>query len=232
MKTLYSLGCSFMCDDPRKQDHPSFLQQFCNKHNYEYHCIARPGATNFAIRLQIDYAIEKRPDLIVIGATSSDRIDIVVDTKVWHSPVKINHVQYQGYDIDSEFDNSQAFIISDTLKDIVESTHVDVPEEKKSAVKRYITDLHNIQLQNVIDACIIRDGLHKLQHSNIPFIFMPGPLFYMEWSWLGNNLWPSDKKQPWDLPFNPYCINNHNPPEAHSMFLKTLEQIAVDKELL
>ena len=223
-----------MCDDTSRKDHPTFIQQFCKSHGYEYHCIARPGATNFAIRLQIDYAIKKKPDLIIVGATSSDRINIVMDPTGWRSPVKINHIQYQGYlcSSDSEFDNREAFIVSDTLANVLESRYIEVSEEKRAAVKHYMTDLHDMGLQYNIDGCVIRDGLHKLQASGIPFVFMPGPMFYMGWSWLGDNLWPTDKKQPWDLPLTPYNINNHNPPEAHSMFLETLEQIVFDRKLL
>jgi len=216
-----------MSDDTLRKDHPTFLQQFCERNNYEYHCIARPGATNFAIRLQIDYAIRKNPDLIIVGATSSDRINIVQNPEGWRSPVELKHIEYRGYHCSSEyeFNHDDTFIVSDTLANVVEAQYVDVGEDIKQAVQRYITDLHDMGLQYNIDGCVIRDGLHVLQQSGIPFIFMPGPMFYMGWNWLGDQLWPKDRKQPWDMPFGPYNISNHNPPEAHSMFLETLEEI-------
>ena len=79
-----------MSDDTSRPHERTFLQQFCDKHNYEYHCLARPGATNFVINLQVDMAIKQKPDLIVIGATSSDRIQIVMDQEGWQHPWNLN----------------------------------------------------------------------------------------------------------------------------------------------
>jgi len=216
-----------MSDDTSTCGFPTFLQQFCERNKYEYHCIARPGATNFAIRLQIDYAIKQKPDLIVIGATSSDRINIVRNPDGWRSPVELKHIEYRGYQCSSEqeFDHDEVFIVSDTLANIVEAQYIDVGEDTKQAVQRYIADLHDMGLQYNIDGCVIRDGLRALQESGLRFIFMPGPMFWMGWNWLGDSLWPPYEKQPWDMPFGPHNVNNHNPPEAHALFLDTLERI-------
>ena len=45
-----------MSDDTQYPQQRTFLQQFCDKHNYEYHSLARPGASNFVINLQVDLA--------------------------------------------------------------------------------------------------------------------------------------------------------------------------------
>lgn len=227
MKTLYALGCSFMSDDTTRPDHPTFLQQFCQRNDYEYHCLARPGATNYAIRLQIDFAIRRRADFVVVGATSSDRINIVLNPEGWRSPVNLRHIEYRGYRCSSEqeFPHHETFIVSDTLANLLESQYIDIPKEKKDALRVYVADLHDMGLQYNIDGCVIRDGLNQLIKSQIPFIFIPGPTFHMGWDWLGDRLWPSYKKQPWDMPFGPYNINNHNPPEAHAEFLETLESL-------
>ena len=227
MKTVYSLGCSFMCDDTWKITEPSFIQQFCHKHQYEYHCLARPGVTNYTIRLQIDHAIRCKPDLIVLGATSGDRIDIVLNDD-WRSPIQLEHIVYQGYlcSSEKEINNREAFIASDTLNNLIQSHNISISDNKRSALKSYVAELHDPGLQISIDACVIRDGIRNLQDSGIPFIFLPGPMFYMDWNWLGDNVWPTDKPQPWDLPCGTYNINNHNPPQAHTIFLETLENLA------
>ena len=68
---------------------------------------------------------------------------------------------------------------------------------------------------------MISDGLRKLMSLDKPFIFIPGPLRYQDWSFIGNRLWQG--QQPWDMPhgFNGQTIN-HNPQSAHDEFVKTL----------
>ena len=224
-----------MSDDTSRTHERTFLQQFCDKHNYEYHCLARPGATNFIINLQVDLAIKKKPDLIVIGGTSSDRIQIVTEPDNWRAPLELKHIVYKGYRCSSETElrSNEEFIVADTLANIVEAPYVSVAEHTKRAVKNYITELHDTGLQYHIDGCILRDSLRKLLDSGLEFIFIPGPMFPMGWKWLvGDRLWPVDKPQPWDMPCGPGNSGNHNPPQAHSMFLEILEQILFDKESL
>lgn len=228
-----------MSDDTQNLTQRTFLQQFCDKHNYEYHSLARPGASNFVINLQVDLAIKKRPDLIVIGGTSSDRINIVLDPDNWRAPLTIHNIVYEGYNTSSEKEvrsnrpTKVDFIASDTLANIVEAQYISVPDQTKKAVKNYIRDLYDNGLQYHIDGCIVRDSLNKLLRSGLDFIFIPGPMEPMGWEWLvGDRLWPKDQSQPWDMPYGGSKTVNHNTPQAHAMFLETLEQIAFDKGIL
>lgn len=234
MVKVFGLGCSFMSDDVGTLRSRSFVDLFCERYGYEYTCLARPGATNWIIRLQIDEAIRRRPDLVVIGATSSDRMNIVMNPEGWRSPVKLKHIEYRGYHCSSEqnIDQREVFIVGDTLANLVEGPYIDIPEDKKRAVQTYIADLHDMGLQYNIDACVIRDGLQALQNSGIPFLFIPGPTNYFGWNYLGNNLWPKDEVQPWDMPCGTHGNNNHNPPEAHEQFADVLEKTVFDRKLL
>ena len=54
MKRLYTLGDSFMSVDDPNDGITSFLELYAQKRGFEHVSLARPGATNFAIRLQID----------------------------------------------------------------------------------------------------------------------------------------------------------------------------------
>jgi hypothetical protein len=76
MTTVYSLGCSFMSSDTRWPDQPSFLDQYADYRGWQHVSLARPGATNLCIHLQIERAIQDHADYVIIGATSSDRIDV------------------------------------------------------------------------------------------------------------------------------------------------------------
>ena len=223
-----------MSDDTTHPEQPTFLQQFASRNGYMYHCLARPGATNYAINLQVDLAIKRKPDLVIIGATSSDRMNIVVDPDNWRAPIELKHITYEGYSCSSEQElkTGESFIVGDTIANLLESRYVSISEDKRNAIKSYVAELHDIGLQYHIDLCIMRDSINKLIQSKIPFVFIPGPQKPTRWIWLGNQLWPNDQLQPWDMPFGPSNISNHNPPQAHDMFLETLEQIAFDRELL
>jgi len=67
MKTLYSLGDSYMSTDDPDEGIVSFCELYSRAKNFEHVSLARPGATNFATRLQIDRAIKDRADYVVIG---------------------------------------------------------------------------------------------------------------------------------------------------------------------
>jgi hypothetical protein len=233
VKNLFICGCSFLSDDTKYPSQPTFLQQFAQRNSFNYHCLARPGATNYMIRLQIDHAIKRKADFIIVGATSSDRLNIVVDQLGWRAPLAIQHFDYNGYDCSSEHEfKDQSFIIGDTIANLLEDRYTAIEQTTKDAIKSYVAELHDIGLQYHMDLCIVRDGIRKLLDSNIPFIFIPGPTTPEQWLWTGNHLWPKDKPQPWDMPHGGATIGNHNPPEAHAMFLETLEQIAFDKGIL
>ena len=137
--------------------------------------MARPGATNFVINLQVDLAIKQKPDLIVIGGTSSDRIQIVTEPDNWRAPLELKHIVYKGYKCSSETElmSNEEFIVADTLANVVEAPYVSVPQNTKDAVRNYIAELHDTGLQYHIDGCILRDSLRKLIDSGLNFIFIP-----------------------------------------------------------
>jgi hypothetical protein len=219
-KLIYSLGCSFMSTDSRHQYQPSFLDQYATSRGWQHVCLARPGATNFSIRLQIQRAVKDRADYVVVGATSSDRIDVAkADTR--RLPIQLEHIQYTGYNATSEahVDNQFAYIVSDTLNNVIEKQYLELDADCVDSVKHYIRDIHNPDLADLRDSWIIRDGLRELAQANIPFLFIPGPLFYFDWSefpvWAG--------PQPWDMPLGIDNLSiNHNCPKAHAMFRQLL----------
>jgi len=207
-----------MSTDLRYPDRPSFLDQYATARGWQHVSLARPGATNFSIRLQIQQAIKDKADYVVVGATSSDRIDIADNSAEYRLPIELEHIHYAGYHATSEHNvnNQFAYIVSDTLNNVVENTQdIGVVE----SVKCYIRDLHNPNLADLRDRWIIRDGLRDLMQANIPFLFIPGPLFYFDWS--GFPVWTG--AQPWDMPdgIDTFSIN-HNSPKAHAMFCQQL----------
>ena len=227
MTTLYTCGCSFMSVDtqPHNKD-VSFLDLYAQSKKFQHVSLARVGATNYLIRLQIDRAIQDCADYVIVGATSSDRMDVItVDKTVdFNIPLSLDRIQYQNYRCASEqhVKNHDVLGISNTINNLLEIESLSA--EKKQAIKLYVAELHNYSMQQHKDALIIETGLRALEKSNIPFIFIPGPLFHMDWSWLEYRLWQGP--QPWDMPDGIGTRSlNHNPQSAHDKFFKILQQL-------
>ena len=235
MKTLYSCGCSFMTVDTRTDfGITSFLDLYCAERSLKHVSLGRSGATNFLIRTQIEEAINCKADYIVVGTTTSDRMDIPIPTREkdiqW--PVKLSDVEYKGYRSASaeNIRNPDPKVISDSINNWTTDNYTwvfhdnvrrtEVTEAQITAMKHYVAELHNFQLETTRDYYIIAEGIRKLMMLGKQFKFMTGPMS-CDWSWVGDNLYSG--KQPWDMPMGLHKDSaNHNGQEAHDLFAQLL----------
>lgn len=222
------------------EDHgiTSFLDLYCQQKDLHHVSLARSGATNFLIRLQIEEAIKRGADFIVIGTTTSDRMEIPIPGKEdeiqW--PVRLGDVEYRGYRSVSEgnVDTRNPKIISDSINNWTTDFYHHVPHynfkrkeitpEIIEAMKHYVAYLHSFQLDQMKDYYIIAEGLRKLISLGKEFVFLGGPMFYCDWAFVGNRLWTAP--QPWDLPYGLHgSAINHSPQQAHDDFVKVLSNM-------
>lgn len=235
MKKFYSLGDSFMSTDDPDQGIVSFCELYARKKNFDHVSLARPGATNFAIRLQIDRAVDDRADFVVIGLTCSERFDIALDIKESAPIYKLDNIFYKGYRAASErhVDHRHAKLVSDTFNNVMARLHQKdlVTDKQLQALKSYLAYLHNPALTNQKEYYMMSDGMRQLMAASIPFVLIPGMLAHMDWSWVPK-LWPLDTPGPYHLPYGPSdwewppkFTNTHNPAWAHEEFCQTLMQI-------
>jgi len=211
----------------------SFLELYATSENLEHISLARSGATNFLICLQLDYAIEQNADFIVVGATSSDRLDLSIMNQTIPKPLTVKDVDFTGHYAQSEklFANNNPLVVSNTLNNFAENLHKeDISTEQRNSVKHYLANLHCNMLQLQKDALMIRGQLAKLVTSKIPFLFLPGPMHWMEWSDIPN-VWPAEYSQPWDLPYGTANHGSHNPQKAHNEFAENLKKINTTETL-
>lgn len=240
MKTLFTLGDSFMTTDYPDDGIVNFTELYARKKRFNHVSLARPGATNFAIRLQIDCAIKSDADYIVLGLTCSDRFDIVIDTSdaVDSFPCyRLDNIYYQNYRAASTqyVEQSDVRIVSDTFNNIKESRHQDlVSNNQVVALQQYIAYLHHPQIQIQKDYYMICDGIRKIQSVGIPMVLIPTWVKQHDWSWV-DRVWPDNVPSPYDMPYGPagwYDIprytGTHNPAHAHREFCQTLESITLD----
>ena len=217
--------------DTRSTGVRHFLDLYADYKQYQHISLGKSGASNFCIRLQIDYAIDKQADFVIVGASGSRRIDFNNDTSMLPQPVTLNNIDYTDYkSLSYQNVAPNGTIISDSINNYTTSNYEWVPhdnfrrgvsQEKISAMAEYETHLHNSSIGRTRDYFIIESGLRKLLDNNIPFVFFPGPLKHFDFTFAGSNVFADI--QPWDMP-NGIDSRDiaHNTQEAHTDFYEKL----------
>lgn len=132
---------------------------------------ARMGASNFTIRLQIDEAIKQRADLVLIGFTSSDRIDVPLNGKTFCWGAGIENIEYSPDHILPDFYNQElATCRSNPISNYSHEPALAV------AIKHYVSTLYDEFLKKKADWYIVESGLYALKQAGIPFLFTRGGL--------------------------------------------------------
>ena len=232
MKKLVTCGDSYMSLDSPPGEIKSFLQLYAEHKNFQHISLARAAATCFAIRLQIDNAIDRGANFVIVGCTSSDRMDVAIPMDQNYSWVKLNNILYTGYRSLSEFNikSKKPLVVSDVIENLLNKKHENMlSDQQRQAIKNYVADLHNNNLKRQENYFIISDGLRKLQYHQIPFVYIPHGLGGMDWSWV-TKVWPLDRL-PCQMPNGTFDWDRsvtHNDQAAHDGFLNTLLLLTED----
>lgn len=179
-----------------------FTQILAKKIDWDYITFARGGCSNPAIRLQIDEAIKIKPDLLIIGTTTPDRIELPI-TQVfranghfWESVYEKNkilsNIECNKCDLSSTlplFENVLPTLLSETISHMlnnpgyyieradvlgIEKSHM---EKMMRVVHEYYEYVYDMNWKKQQDTWIIASGLHKLRQNNIPFFIIPKFLY-------------------------------------------------------
>ena len=229
MKKLVNCGDSYMSLDSPPGEVTSFLQLYAERKNFLHVSLARAAATCFAIRLQIDSAIERGADFVIVGCTSSNRMDVAAPGVQNYSWVKLNNILYTGYRSLSEHNikSKNPLVVSDVIENLLNKKHENMlSDQQRTAIKNYVADLYDNNLKRQENYFVISDGLRKLQYHQIPFLYIPHGLGGMDWSWV-LKVWPLDRL-PCQMPNGAFDWDRsvtHNDQAAHDGFLKTLLEI-------
>lgn len=178
MKRLITCGCSFMSPDihnPRFID-THFSQILAKELGYELIQLARPGASNGGICIQLEEAIRLKPDLILFGTTAFDRTEFSASPECANLgerflTEKVRLEEVYGY-------GSNPILYSDNLMSIIPDTswwnHKDSgktvpnPEEKHNALVEWFKHLYIPKWKRQLDTYCMYAIQHKLLLSGIP----------------------------------------------------------------
>lgn len=147
MKTVYVCGDSFGVPDPEYG--LCWVDLLSQNHNLVNQSTV--AASNLMISLQIDRAIQARPDYIIYLATSCTRSELVASTD---QPLLEKIIPYSILNLDRTLNTLGA--------------------EQLDLIKRYHIEFFDLGLAIYTNQCIIENNLHKLTASGIPFSFDQG----------------------------------------------------------
>jgi len=182
---LISCGCSFFTLDKRYPK-THFSELIAQRGNYELENYGKLGASNFTIALQVEHAIKQNPDILLIGFTSVDRIEIPVDQ--YRIPDGILNIKYNTNNVfPPYYDERLTTTVSNSFPNL----------EQTDAVKLYISDLYDPELKRQHDFFIAAGILRKLDKLNIPYVFTRGGLTGPDWSEWAHNEVDYETACPW-----------------------------------
>jgi hypothetical protein len=167
-----------------------FTELLAKKIDYDYFTLARGACSNTAIRLQIDEMIKQKVDLVIIGATSPNRMEF---PKLGEKYNIFDGVYNLDYSIDTYPDRScenkkfKNKIVSETFTNILTSdipfykkiinpdsisARPNVTNEQAKALEYYIDYLYDADHKKHMDSFILHSGYKALGDSNIPFVMI------------------------------------------------------------
>jgi len=212
-KTLVVCGDSWFSTDS-KYPGQSFGEILANRHNLDLWSLARTGCSNFGIALQINKAIELRPNFIIVGCTSHDRMDIPLtkdtnfikkffDLGSWSQAEQsicsynrdrgLLNVKYSHTirEMSSQYSNPEfESIISESINNLLwlNKSRYNLNSEIIESLKQYMLHLYDSGIKQQIDCWIMSEAARRLVESKIPFLLYIEPLFNHDFiddiSWL------------------------------------------------
>ena len=227
--TLAVCGDSWFSTDPT---HPgrSFSEVICRRNDWQLIQLARGGVSNFVVGLQVDKAIECDADIIIVGTTTSDRIQVPLENHTNASSwpkLRQSLAFWEDYQL-------RSYIKANGLSNIVYPEHLtdaiknwkDKPtlyscsltglipplfdrsllsKNQSEAVRSYMMYLHDTHAQKQIDAWIISDACRRLYAAKKSFIIFIEALYQNDFSQDIDWLDPKNVIKPadlaiWDLP--------------------------------
>jgi hypothetical protein len=226
-KVLAVCGDSFMsavsADEYGADSH--FTQLLAKKLDWDYVTFARGGCGNSVIRLQIDEAIKIKPDLVIIGTTTADRLEFPIfpilrrtEENFWDGVYIKNHGLSNISWTPCDFSNNLELFNgrTPTLEAQTISNMINHPDYYVNGLMRcwysseYIKNLINILEQYYVyffdmnwkkqqDTWIITSGLYKLKKHGINFFIIPQFMYHEDFVGFEDNMVKiNDKLDPWN----------------------------------
>jgi len=179
----------------------SFGEVIAQRHDLELISLARGGCSNFAIALQVNRAIELRPDFVIVGCTTWDRIEVpniasdITDRSFMNwfdwprrAEAQGKYQQSQGLlnirysdaisEMSSQYSRPELeTVISESINNLIWENRYGLGPDILEALKQYILHIYDSNTKQQIDCWCMSDAARRLERSGIPFLMYVEPLF-------------------------------------------------------
>lgn len=210
MKTVAVCGDSWFTSDTNFPG-ASMGEILARTHSWNLLSLARGGCSNFAIALQVEKAIELKADIVVLGTTTPDRIELPIiqesNLSIWDKLKKsftwegwvfnqptmyikrrgLSNIQYHPHpDLSSQHSFlTSPTVISESMNNLAfdsyNSDYYTLTDDQKTALKSYMVNLYDSGLKRQTDAWIISNACRKLEHAGIPFLIYTHSLYQRDY---------------------------------------------------
>jgi len=144
---------------------------------YEVTNIARGGMSNTGICFQLKTALQLDAEIVIFGTTDSSRMDIPLKSFRKHLGLKNFIYPYKfdpsyGHPLVGDLTSN---ILTGTMHDLMSDrwdSLIQLPDEKKKALKEYLTHLFDYELESQKDEWLIECWTNKLSNKNIKLIHL------------------------------------------------------------
>jgi len=167
---VYICGCSFSSGFYRKESNPFVAGQFipypeifCSIKELTFVNLSFPGASNYAITKQVEFAITQKPKLIIVNLTTSGRLDWTHSNKRLAAAPTLRDITY-NQSSDHPLLNASNTILSMPIATMINEDNVD------SIVAEYIAEYIDIRLLSDKDRLLILGMFSLLDGSTIPYL--------------------------------------------------------------
>lgn len=178
---IHICGDSFMSPDPRAPGR-HFSEILSKKYNITN--LAFPGVSNIDICLQIEQAIEDGSNLVIVGTTDSDRIDMRIndpegiDYRTEKGREEGRDLLWDFYDrpgapkikLENFRDGNNKTFASDTIVSFLRGYH-NLSKDQLTAIKYYLMHIYDADLKFKTDMWSINYWLAKVNHIHLPKTF-------------------------------------------------------------
>jgi hypothetical protein len=192
---VYICGASDCFPDPDWPDQSWMEHLQLQLPDYTVISLAVEGASNFMIRLQIDRAIERNADFIIVNFTCSIREDIRYQNTSNSAPLLDRYYKYYRPVEDPTFVCYSPVTL--------EKTNV-LSEQQKQLLKQYHLEFSDLELSIQKHYYFIQGALDSLSNGSIPFRFSTGGFEHE--SYLGHRSKMLDKLEQFSIYQSPYNL--------------------------
>ena len=138
--------------------------------------LARGGISNIGICFQLETAIKIQPDILIVGTTDADRMELVLSPfDITNGAKNIRYTHKISFSDREYVGSASAPIISDTIPTIIgeedclkDSYNID--PAIRYATKQYFSYVHNTELKALIDSWALDYWFYKANKVGITIL--------------------------------------------------------------